>query len=79
METHKHGKRNIVPNNPFEGDVAKQIQSLYENIGINDQAISSEINKTMNVIEASVPSWSECHIKSSQTEDHTLPAPFHLH
>ena len=39
-------------NNHFKGDVAKQIQSLYKNIGINDQAISSEINKTMNVIES---------------------------
>ena len=39
-------------NNPFEGDIAKQIQSLYNNIGINDQAISSEINKTMDVIES---------------------------
>lgn len=39
-------------NNPFEGDVANQIKSLYDNIGINDQSISSEINKTMDVIES---------------------------
>lgn len=39
-------------NNPFEGDIAKQIKSLYDNIDINDQSISSEINKTMNVIES---------------------------
>ena len=39
-------------NNPFEGDIAKQIKSLYNNIGINSQSISSEINKTMDVIES---------------------------
>lgn len=52
---YNHRRKSLIKflndNNPFEGDVAKQIQSLYENIGINDQAISSEINKTMNVIE----------------------------
>jgi hypothetical protein len=53
---YNHRRKSLIKflndNNPFEGDVAKQIQSLYENIGINDQAISSEINKTMNVIES---------------------------
>lgn len=39
-------------NNPFEGDVANQIKSLYDNMGISDQSISSEINKTMDVIES---------------------------
>lgn len=53
---YNHRRRSLIKflndNNPFEGDVAKQIQSLYDNIGINNQAISSEINKTMNVIES---------------------------
>lgn len=39
-------------NNPFEGDIANQIKSLYDKIGANDQAISSEINKTMDTIES---------------------------
>lgn len=53
---YNHRRKSLIKflndNNPFKSDVAKQIQSLYENIGINDQAISSEINKTMNVIES---------------------------
>lgn len=53
---YNHRRRSLIKflndNNPFEGDVAKQIQSLYNNIGINNQAISSEINKTMDVIES---------------------------
>lgn len=51
---YNHRRKSLIKflndNNPFEGDIAKQIQSLY--IGINDQSISSEINKTMDVIES---------------------------
>ena len=39
-------------NNPFEGGVANQIKSLYNNMGISGQSVSSEINKTMDVIES---------------------------
>lgn len=53
---YNHRRRSLIKflndNNPFEGDIAKQIQSLYDNIGVNSQAISSEINKTMDVIES---------------------------
>lgn len=38
-------------NNPFTGDISKQIKSLYDKIGINDQSLLSEINKTMSNIE----------------------------
>lgn len=38
-------------NNPFTGDISEQIKSLYDKIGINDQSLLSEINKTMSNIE----------------------------
>lgn len=41
-------------NNPFEGNFAEQIKSLYKNKGINDQAFASEINKVMDVAESLV-------------------------
>lgn len=53
---YNHRRRSLIKflndNNPFEGNIAKQIQSLYDNININDQSVYSEINKTMNVIES---------------------------
>ena len=53
---YNHRRKSLIKflndNNPFEGDISKQIKSLYENIGINDQAVSSEINKTIDTIES---------------------------
>lgn len=38
-------------NNPFNGDIAKQISELYKNIKKDDASLYSEINKTMDAIE----------------------------
>ena len=69
---YNHRRKSLIKflnnNNPFEGDVAKQIQSLYENIGINDQAISSEINKTMNVIEGLITGEDTSSLPKAVTE-----------
>lgn len=55
-------------NNPFEGDIAEQITSLYKNTNLNTDNISSEINKTMDVIESLIAGEEQGNVPKAVTE-----------
>lgn len=69
---YNHRRKSLIKflndNNPFEGDIAKQIKLLYDKIGVNSQAISSEINNTMDIIESLITEKDTESLPKSVTE-----------